>query len=67
MQFVLAMLAIWKLHEVVSATPSYSDSFISIPPAVAGSYYDHDSQFSPYPFSSTTFKPRIAAAEPPAY
>jgi len=71
-QIALAVLAIWKLckgvgDRTLSATPAYDDSHISVPPSAASGYHEHDSQFSPHPFSSTTSKPPAAAAEPPAY
>ena len=72
MQIALAVLAILKLRkgvgdQMLSATPAYNDSHISVPPSTAAGYHEHDSQFSPHPFSSTTSKPPAAAAEPPAY
>jgi len=70
-QIALAVLAIIKLRRGVedrtlSATPAYGESHITVPPSVAG-YNEHDSQFSPHPFGSTTSRPPNTTSEPPSY
>jgi len=68
LQIALAVLAIWKLRKgVEDMTPAYNESHISVPPAAAAGYHEHDSQFSPHPFSSTASKQPAPATEPPAY
>jgi len=72
MQIALAVLAILKLckgveDRTLSASPAYGESPIGVPSAAAAGYHEHDSQFSPHPFTSSTSKPPITAAEPPAY
>jgi len=71
MQIALAILAAMKLFKGIedrtSATPTYNESHISVPPAAAATYSEHDSPFSPHPFSSATSKPSAEATEPPAY
>jgi len=66
---VLAILAVMKLREgiqepTLSATPAYDDSRISVPPAAAADYNEHDSKFAPHPFSYPAANP---VTESPAY
>jgi len=50
-----------------STPPGYNESHISVPPAAAADYHEHDSQFSARPFGSNTATPNTTADQPPLY